>query len=105
MAERPSLAVTTAYPLRSKLNRSVCKIADSSSTTRIFLLKSGLLTNVPRDGFVSSDPFIRFGDRAVIQRAVSFCRAGGIELVGKTRSRHGHTHRPRGIQSCCYILT
>src|SRR5579872_2559611 len=97
-ALRPSVAVTTEYPLRSRLKRIVCKIADSSSTTSIFLLKSGLLTKVPRPGFVSGDPFIRFDDRAIVASAVPFRRASGVKLIREPGRGHCKLHGTRGFE-------
>src|SRR5579862_1572557 len=104
MALRPSPAVTTAYPLRSKLNRSVCKIADSSSTTRIFLLNSGVFTGEIRGGLASVVVLILSYYRAVIERAVPSSGASGVELIRQPRCRHWVAHRARGVKRCSQIF-
>src|SRR5580698_10657688 len=79
-------------------------MADSSSTTKIFLFSSRALTNGLRVGFAVSDPFIRFCDRAVIQRAVPFCGAGCVELIGQGCSGHRVLYGAGGIECGGQVL-
>src|SRR5271165_4731003 len=73
-------------------------MADSSSTTRIFLLKSGLLATATRGGFTSCVTFIRLYYRTVIQRAVPHSGAISVELVGQPRCRHRVLQDARRIE-------
>src|SRR5690349_16029981 len=77
-------------------------MAASSSTTKIFLLKSGCLLNEPR--LLSNDVLIEFGDRAIIEGTVSFGRLQCIELISECRRRQRHLHRTRRIERRPQVL-